>query len=79
MIDNYGNYFCQRLLLSCSPDQRLMILQNISSDFISICCDKRGTHTVQKFIDLVNLEQEVKYFQKVLAGHVALLSFVSIP
>ncbi len=54
------------------------ILERISPDFVKICCDKKGTHTIQKFIDLVNLEQEEKFFQKVLKGHVVLLSFVRI-
>lgn len=40
----------------------MFILERIAKDFVSICCDKKGTHTVQKFIDLVNLEQEEKYF-----------------
>lgn len=46
MVDNYGNYFCQRLLSSCSGEQRVQILRLIESDFISICKDKRGTHTI---------------------------------
>lgn len=48
----------------------MQILERIVNDFVVICCNKKGTHTIQKFIDLVNLEQEEKYFQKTLAGHV---------
>lgn len=62
MVDNYGNYFCQRLLINCSSDQRMQILERISEDFVKICCNKKGTHTVQKFIDLANLEVEEKFF-----------------
>lgn len=40
----------------------MQILERISTDFVAICCNKKGTHTIQKFIDLVNLEQEVKFF-----------------
>jgi hypothetical protein len=43
---------------------------------VKICCNKKGTHTIQKFIDLVNLEIEERFFQKVLKGHVIELSFV---
>lgn len=46
MIDRYGNYFCQRLLSSCTAQQRLTILELIGPDFIKICCDSRGTHTI---------------------------------
>jgi hypothetical protein len=57
----------------------MQILERISDDFVTICCDKRGTHTAQTFIDLVNLEQEIKFFIRVLHGHVADLSLVSSP
>lgn len=70
MVDNYGNYFCQRLLINCSSSQRMIILESIATDFIPICCNKKGTHTIQKFIDLANLESEEKFFQKALKGHV---------
>jgi hypothetical protein len=46
MVDNYGNYFCQRLLSSCSGEQRVTILKLIESAFLFICTDKRGTHTI---------------------------------
>jgi hypothetical protein len=46
MIDNYGNYFCQSLLSSCSGVQRLTILRSIEKNFIEICCDRKGTHTI---------------------------------
>jgi hypothetical protein len=62
MVDNYGNYFCQKLLSNCSADQRMQILERIADDIVKISCDKRGTHTIQTFIDLVNLEKEIKYF-----------------
>jgi len=55
----------------------MIILKKIEADFIAICCNKRGTHTIQKFIDLVNLEQEEKFFQRVLRGHVLELSYDS--
>lgn len=76
MIDNYGNYFCQRLLYNCSADQRIFILEKIEANFIEISCNKKGTHTIQKFIDLVNLVKEEEYFQRVLKGQVARLSDV---
>lgn len=40
----------------------MFILERIANDFVKICCNKKGTHTIQKFIDLVNLENEEKYF-----------------
>lgn len=40
----------------------MIILERIAQDFVPICCNKKGTHTIQKFIDLANLQQEEKYF-----------------
>ncbi len=68
MVDNYGNYFCQKLLSACSGDQRLHILEKIRQDFNLICCSKKGTHSIQKFVDMANLEREEVYFHEVLTG-----------
>ena len=29
MIDTYGNYFCQKLIQSCSAEQRMFILRHV--------------------------------------------------
>lgn len=29
MVDTYGNYFCQKLIQSCSSEQRIMILKDV--------------------------------------------------
>ena len=46
MLDQYGNYFFQILLSSCSVDQRLRILEKIGPEFIQISCHKQGTHSI---------------------------------
>ena len=74
MTDNYGNYFCQMLLSSCSGDQRMGILKSIKLKFIEICCNKKGTHTIQKMIDLVNLPEEEDFIRNALIGNVVRLS-----
>lgn len=77
MTDSYGNYFCQGLLSCCSGYQRLQIVQVISSDFIRICCDKKGTHTIQAIFDTVNLPEEEELIKKALKGHIFRLSMDS--
>lgn len=76
MIDNYGNYFCQRLLSTCSPSQRISILNHlqISGKFVEICKDKKGTHTVQSFLDVMTMEEEEKLFAANIKGFVYELS-----
>jgi hypothetical protein len=76
MVDNYGNYFCQNLLQSCSGDQRLAILKGIGDKFIEICCDRKGTHTIQKMFELVNLAEEEDYIKEALTGNIITLSKV---
>lgn len=78
MIDNYGNYFCQRLLSSCSGDQRLAILGMIQNKFFEICCNKKGTHTIQTMFDLINLPEEEEFIRNALIGNVIRLSMVNI-
>lgn len=74
MVDNYGNYFCQRLLQTCSSDQRLFILTIIQDQFIKICCNKKGTHTIQSMFDLITLPQEEELIIKALRGNVVYLA-----
>lgn len=74
MSDNYANYFCQYLLSSCSGDQRLGVLRSIQPHFIEICCNKKGTHSIQKMIDLVNLPEEEEFIRNALIGNVVFLS-----
>lgn len=76
MVDNYGNYFCQKLLSSCSGDQRLAILNMIKPKFFEICCSKKGTHTIQTMFDLVNLPEEEEFIQSALQGSIKNLSMV---
>ena len=74
MIDNYGNYFCQKLLQNCSSDQRLTILRVIQHDFIKICCNKKGTHTIQFMFDLINRPGEELLITQALQGHIVELA-----
>ena len=77
MTDSYGNYFCQKLLLSCSGNQRLSILQNMRERIIEVCCNKKGTHTIQTMVDLVNLPEEEDFIRKALRGNIVRLSLDS--
>lgn len=75
MVDSYGNYFCQKLLQSCSSKQRLYLLKKISPHIINISCDKRGTHSMQSMIQLINMEEEEQTLEDALSQHVISLCF----
>jgi hypothetical protein len=74
MVDRYGNYFCQKLLQSCTINQRSCVLQLIKADFTKICCDLRGTHTVQSILDNIELSLYEDFVKQTLKGKVCDLS-----
>jgi len=75
MVDSYGNYFCQKLLQSSSSKQRLYLLKKISPHMIKIACDKRGTHSMQSLIQLINMDEEEVTLEEAIKDHVIELSF----
>ena len=60
MSDIYGNYFCQKLYLISSFEQRLLILDSIKNSFISISKTKSGSHVAQSIIENVTTFEEKK-------------------
>jgi len=74
MMDNYGNYFCQKLLSACTSEQRLIVLQIIQEQFINICCNKKGTHSIQQIIDLITQPQEEELIMSFLRGNIVELA-----
>jgi hypothetical protein len=73
MIDRYGNYFFQELITRCDSQQRMGILESIQSGFIEISTDKKGTHTVQRLIDMINTPEEEKALHECVKGQVVKL------
>lgn len=58
MIDQYGNYFCQNLLRTVSPKNRLKILTFLGPDFVNVSCHHVGTHSMQRLLEIVTLSEE---------------------
>lgn len=58
MSDQYGNYFCQKFFVSLSSTQRLKVLKFLGPQISKISCDKRGTHSMQCLIEMINLPEE---------------------
>lgn len=52
----------------------MQILKLIEKDFIFICTDKRGTHTVQTIIDTLSIPEEEKILKNCLSGKIFELS-----
>ena len=75
MIDIYGNYFCQKLFNICTSDQRILILENIKNNFVSISKDNSGTHVIQAMLDTISSPTEEILILTSLKGHEMDLAF----
>ena len=58
MEDKYGNYFCQKLIQNCSPEQRVEILKSVKDTFNEVSCHSFGTHSLQVLVEISNMENE---------------------
>ena len=58
MVDQYGNYFCQNVLRSISPQSRLKILKALAPEIVNLSCSDVGTHSMQRLFEIVTLEEE---------------------
>lgn len=74
MSDLYGNYMCQTLFQSCSAGQRLIMLNAMKDDLITVSRNARGTHSLQTVIRLASLPEEELAYQKAFQGHIVKLS-----
>jgi hypothetical protein len=74
MLDPHANYMIQTLVQNGSPKQRLHLLQKISPCLITIARDKKGTHSLQAIVALIDTEEEFSLIKKTLDGSVFELS-----
>jgi len=58
--DKNGNYFCSDLFKIISQEQRIKILNELSSTICDDCIDKFGTHPIQTLIEFSSCEEEYK-------------------
>ncbi len=70
MVDQYGNYFCQKLLQSASQEQRLKILSVLHDNIVMISCSKKGTHSLQCLIEMINMPEEEDILIRAFKPHV---------
>ena len=75
MVDQYGNYFCQRLLQSSSSAQRHKVLIALRPHILEISCDKKGTHSMQCLIEMINMPEEEAELREGVKVHIVDLAF----
>lgn len=46
MVDQFGNYLCQKIIEVCSPQELMLIVDLILPDIVRISMDVHGTRSV---------------------------------
>ena len=60
MKDKNGNYFCSDLFKECDQEQRIKILNELSSSLAEDCLNNYSSHAIQTLIDRASSEFEYK-------------------
>jgi Pumilio-family RNA binding repeat len=58
--DPFGNYLCQKLLEYSTDDQRNVICESVAGDLVTISLNMHGTRAVQKMIDFLSTQRQVR-------------------
>lgn len=59
-IDPFGNYLCQKMLEHCTDIQRTMLVEQVSKSIQDISLNMHGTRAVQRMIELISLDEQVR-------------------
>lgn len=68
-MDKYGNYFIQKLILICSPSQRIKIIHYLQKCFIEVARSPCGTHPLQYLMEKLDTKEEKKLVLSYILGH----------
>ena len=60
LLDPFGNYRCQKLLEYSTDKQRNMICESVAHDLVGISLNMHGTRAVQKMIDFLSVQRQVR-------------------
>lgn len=58
IVDQFGNYLCQKLIEKCNEEQRIEFIKAISKCIIFLCVNNFGTRVVQKLVDCLQTDTE---------------------
>ncbi|KAM3582907.1 hypothetical protein VKS41_004664 [Umbelopsis sp. WA50703] len=73
MTDPFGNYLCQKLVEYCDDDQRMMIVEKVAPDIVTISLNMHGTRAIQKMIEFLNLPNQTRAIVNALNANVVTL------
>ncbi|KAK4186072.1 armadillo-type protein [Podospora australis] len=66
MTDPFGNYLVQKLLELCTEQERTALVQNAAPDMAAIALNQHGTRALQKMIEHVTTDTQVKLIVEAL-------------
>lgn len=69
--DPFGNYLCQKLLEHVDDQQRTVLINNAAPELVTIACNQHGTRALQKMIEYVVKEEQIRTITVALDGRVA--------
>ena len=70
MMDNFGNYLCQKLLDWVDNDQRMTLIRNASGSVLEIAMNQHGTRALQKMIQTVSSDEQTNVITDALSQNV---------
>ncbi|OWB73593.1 RNA binding protein [[Candida] boidinii] len=70
MMDPFGNYLIQKLLIKCSHNDINLILTNVSVSIFEISKNQHGTRACQKLIDCLQTSTHFKLLQESLSPYI---------
>ncbi|GLT40174.1 hypothetical protein SLA2020_143270 [Shorea laevis] len=77
MVNPFANYVVQRLVETCSDEQRTQILLMITKNefqFVSICVNMHGTRAIQKLLHRLTTPQQISMVMSALSPHAVALT-----
>jgi hypothetical protein len=57
MVDPFGNYLFQKILEKITPEERVMLIKNVSARLVNASLNLHGTRSVQKVVDMCAQDQ----------------------
>lgn len=70
MMDPFGNYFCQKLVEFCTPEQITTLLRTIHPYVVDIALNQHGTRALQRTIEFLTTKEQIRLLQSALDGSV---------
>lgn len=58
--DPFGNYLCQKLLEHANEDQRTVLIESAAPNMVDIALNQHGTRALQKMIEFVTTNEQVR-------------------